>query len=490
MGRMTPGSRVRRLAGVIGVAALVLAALFVGPPVASAADLAEFGTPTATSSFVDGLDFRQPVTIDRDVRRVELLLTVANSPGATVIEVDGPTAIGATTLTHHLDATGEFLLSPNTRIVARWRLVAADDASDVLVGPEARITFADDRFTWQTAAGDLVRVHWYEGTEAFGRRALSIGEQAVEDASALLGVTESEPVDFFVYADRDPFYDALGPGTRENVGGAQIPGLRTMFALIPPSEIDDSWVATVVPHELTHLVFETAADNPYHFPPRWLNEGLAVYLSEGYTSSDRALVESAAQSGTLIPIDGLIGQFPTSVDRFFLAYAESVSAVDYLVRIHGRDPMVSLIRSYAGGRTDDEAFTAALGVDMTAFGDAWLAELNAAAPTRYGPQPAPAGPIPGPWLAAPGASQPPASGGTVATTAPSAAPGSGATTDDGIGALVLAIVVAVLAVGLIAIVFAARRRRAVPAAESPTYLPAATAPDLPAAPPTDPGDVS
>jgi hypothetical protein len=37
----------------------------------------------------------------------------------------------------------------------------------------------------------------------------------------------------------------------------------------------------VVPHELVHLVFDTAVKNPYHFPPRWLNEGLAVYLSEG-----------------------------------------------------------------------------------------------------------------------------------------------------------------------------------------------------------------
>ena len=55
-----------------------------------------------------------------------------------------------------------------------------------------------------------------------------------------------------------------------------------MFALITPSEVDQSWVKEVVPHELTHLVFNTAVDNPYHGPPRWLNEGLAVYLSRGY----------------------------------------------------------------------------------------------------------------------------------------------------------------------------------------------------------------
>jgi hypothetical protein len=440
---------------------LSLITVLVGAPSANAADLAEFGDPTAASSFVDGLDFRQPVTIHQDVRRVELLLTLANSPGATVIEVDGPTSGGQATLTHHVDPVDDLQLSPNTSIVARWRLVSDNDGSDVQLGPEVTITFADDRFTWQTVAGDLVRVHWYEGSQAFGGRALAIGERAVEDASALLGVTESEPIDFFVYADRDAFYDALGPGTRENVGGVQIPGLRTMYAMIPPNEIDDSWVATVVPHELTHLVFETASGNPYHFPPRWLNEGLAVYLSEGYGSSDRALVESAAAGGALVPIDGLLGQFPTSVDGFFLAYAESVSAVDYLVRTHGNDALVSLIRSYAEGRTDDEAFTDALGVDMAAFGDAWLADLGAAKPTRYGPQQAPAGPVPQAWLAEPGVNQPAATNRPGTTPDAPASPGEGATASDDNTPVVLIIVIVVLAVVLILVgVLFSRRRSA------------------------------
>ena len=107
--------------------------------------------------------------------------------------------------------------------------------------------------------------------------------------------------------------------------------------------------AIVIPHELTHLVFDTAASNPYHFPPRWLNEGLAVYLSQGYDASDRAPWSGGGDPGTLIPLDGLTGQFPTSFERFSLAYAESVSAVDYLVRTYDQDALVSLIRSYADG---------------------------------------------------------------------------------------------------------------------------------------------
>ncbi len=47
-----------------------------------------------------------------------------------------------------------------------------------------------------------------------------------------------------------------------------------------------------------------------------------------------------------------------------------------MVRTYGPDALVTLIRSYAEGRTDDEAFTDALGLDMTAFGDAWFKDVN------------------------------------------------------------------------------------------------------------------
>jgi hypothetical protein len=419
---------------------------------------ATFGTPTAESSFADGVSFSQPVTIEREVGRVELLLAAGDSAGQTVVPVDAPAGTGSTRLTHRLDPLLDGHILPNTTLTARWRLVGVDDPADIALGPEVRITFEDDRFDWRTAAGELVRVHWHEGGDAFGARALQIGEDAVREASELLQVTETDPVDFFVYANQDDFYDALGPGTRENVGGQANAEIRTMFALISTSEINDAWVGVVIPHELTHLVFDTAVSNPYHFPPRWLNEGLAVYLSEGYGTSDRAAVEGAARAGTLIPLDGLGGQFPTTFERFGLAYAESVSALDYLIRTHGQDALVSLIRSYADGRTDDEAFSDALGVDMSAFGEAWLADLGAALPIRYGPQPAPAGPVPDAWLGEPGASAPIPSGGAAATAGPASTPDAGAEADDGTGTALLVLFVAVGAVVVIAVGITMRRR--------------------------------
>jgi hypothetical protein len=445
------------------LAAILLTAMALLPwaplAITEAAGPATFGTPTAESSFAGGVSFSQAVTIDREVARVELLLAAGESNAQTVIPVEVPAGTGASTLTHRLDPSVDGHILPNTVLTARWRLVGFDDSADVALGPEVRITFEDDRFDWRTATGDLVRVHWHEGSDAFGARALQIGEDAVREASDLLRVTETDPVDFFVYADRDQFYDALGPGTRENVGGQANAEIRTMFALISANEINDAWVGVVIPHELTHLVFDTAVGNPYHFPPRWLNEGLAVYLSEGYGSSDRAAVEGAARSGSLIPIDGLGGQFPTTFERFGLAYAESVSAVDYLIRTHGQDAMVTLIRSYAEGRTDDEAFSDALGVDMTAFGEAWLADLGAEPPIRYGPRPAPPGPVPDAWLTEPGAGTPVPSGAAAATAGPGASPGPDAQAGTGDGSTLAIALVAIVAVVLIVVGIAVSRRR-------------------------------
>jgi hypothetical protein len=451
MGRVT---RVARRA--VLLAFLALGTIAVGT--AQAADPV-FGTPTASSTFGEGVSVTQPVVLDATPFRVEVLVATGEEPPL-VTEVPAPSGTGSVTLRDTFGGDG-FLL-PNTPVTAQWRITMAEGELPV-VGPEVSLVYDDDRFTWQTTGDDVVRVHWYEGSQAFGERALRIGEEAVTETAALFGVTEDEPIDFFIYADVDSFYDALGPGTRENVGGQANADIRTLFALIRPSDIDDPWVAEVVPHELVHLVFDTAVQNPYHFPPRWLNEGLATYLSVGYGPSDRSTVESAARDGSIIPLDGLGGQFPTTAQGFGQAYAESVSAVDFLIRTHGQPALLELIDSYADGRTDDEAFEAAIGQDVAAFDAAWLADLGAEVPVRRGPQPAPPGPQPAAWDGT-GGQQPggpaPAPSAAVPTTAPgSAAPEAVPSGSAGIALLVvLALFVAA------GVVLVAARRRGGPVA--------------------------
>jgi hypothetical protein len=448
-----------RRRGLIAIATLALATLLGQAGPVSAADPVTFGSPTASSKFGVSLEFIQPVTLAGTPKRTELLLTTPGAAGPNVIDVPPPSSGGVQALRFAVDLVDGHIY-PNTTFVARWRVTDAGDQT--WLGPKVTQVYADDRLAWRTVTGSVVRAHWYEGNDAFGRRVLDIGDTAIAETSKLLGVTETEPIDFYVYADQDKFYDALGPGARENVGGEAHADIRTMFALIAPSDIGASWVEAVVPHELTHLVFATAIANPYHEPPHWLNEGLAVYLSEGYAQSYRGDVEAAVRSDSIIPLAGLVGAFPTSRDGFFLAYGESVSAVDFAVRTYGREALVGLIRSYAKGLSDDEAFSTAFNVDTAGFEAAWLKDLGATALARSGPVTAPIGPLPSGWsgpLVVPSV-VPAGPGGPVSGTAGPASPASPAGRGGDMTLLPL-IIGGLLGVAIGGgILFAARRRQA------------------------------
>ncbi|MBA2255559.1 MAG: hypothetical protein H0W07_10650, partial [Chloroflexi bacterium] len=400
------------------LAALLFASF--GPVAASAVAAAPevtFDQPTATATLGGSTSFTIGFTSATPPGRVELLRHGPRDEGD-LVSVAEVSDAGNGRYTATVVDRGHTL--PNTTFLYRFRVTTTVGPA---VSDEQRFTVSDQRFQWRVREGALIRLHWYQGDDAFADRALKVGDEGLAKATALLGVTETEPVDFFIYADESSFREAMGPGTRENVGGRAVPSIRTLFALIRPSEIGSSWIDSVIPHELTHLVFGTASDNPYHFPPKWLNEGLAVYLEPGGYSADwRARVELAGRSSTLIPLDGLALQFPADRDGFFLGYAESVAAVDFFVRRYGQETLVKLIRSYAAGVSDDDAFRSATGADLAAFSAAWIADMRGGAAAAVGPRPAPPGPLPSDWTAPSVTSQPSAKPPPSITTQPATPP--------------------------------------------------------------------
>jgi hypothetical protein len=285
-------------------------------------------------------------------------------------------------------------IAPNTSWSYRFRAVTPEGE---VLGPVGRHRLADERYDWDLLEGERVRVWTYEGGEGFARRALGTAEQAIDAAAELLGIAEMEPVDFFIYTGEREFRQAMGPATRENIGGQAHLGTRTLFGLIKPGQIGSDWVDEVITHELAHLVFHDLVDNPYQYPPRWLNEGVAVYLAEGYSAGRRAQVEGAARGGTLIPLEGLSGQFPTRAGRQSLAYAVSIDAVDHLMETYGEPALVELIAAFGEGRGLDGAFVHATGDDFATFDADWLASLGADPPRPFGPLEGEPGPVPDGW---------------------------------------------------------------------------------------------
>jgi Peptidase MA superfamily len=448
------GARPRvAMATLVALLAAQVAILAATPAAVRAAGTVSFGQPTITATFLSGIDLSEPVTLPPDVRRIDAVVHTEGSERAFVTPVSLPGPGGPVLRFQFATPSGGLL--PNTLVQMGFRVTLMDGS--VVDGPIASVHYDDTRYAWQTLTGSLVRVHWVEGGDTFGRQALAIAEKAVGDAARLLGVTESQPIDFYVYTDRQAFYDVLGPGARENVGAAAFPDIRSVFANITTTNPDDPIVGIYIPHELTHIVFGDATSNPYHEPLHWLNEGLAVYLSQGFDGGSRDDVATAVADHTLMPLTSLSGQFPTQGDRFALAYAESVSAVDFLVRHYGRDALVKLIRTYANGVGDDEAFQAGIGTDQAGFEAAWLDDVGAPAPSPFGPRPAPAGPVPPDWAAAGAPTVAPGGPAASGDAAPAGTPSGGL--DWLVDAAALLVV---LAVFLVALNVIDRRRRSSP----------------------------
>lgn len=389
---LRPGGRRRDRLPVVLL--LVLLGLAAALPVGRTADPAApvFGALSAEAELGSPAVFRTSLPPGTDVARVDLLLRLPREEvvRAREAEVLPDGTVRAVVPGHHL---------PNTTWLYRFR-VRLDDGARI-ESPEASVTVADPRFAWRTLLRDGIELRWYDGDDAFAERALRVGADAVDAAAELLGARPPAPVTLLVYASTDDLYGALGPGTRENVGGQANAETGTMYALISPGQRASDWEEIVIGHELTHLVFDAASANPWREPPRWLNEGIAVWLTEGYGASDRSQVERAAAAGSLIPLEGLAGYFPSTPGRFSLAYAESASAIDHLARRWGREAVGRLARAYRDGVTDDAAFRAAIGIDLAAFEATWLAGLGVERPDPLGPVPAPPGPVPPGWTTTP-----------------------------------------------------------------------------------------
>ena len=123
----------------------------------------------------------------------------------------------------------------------------------------------------------------------------------------------------------------------------------------------------VLRHEYTHALVH---DRTRGRAPTWLSEGLAIACEGRVTDRERQIVRS---SNHLIPIRELHGSFlalpRTEVP---LAYAESASAVDYLLRRHGETAMRALLARLGEMKDFAAAFQDATGATYTEFQAGWL----------------------------------------------------------------------------------------------------------------------
>lgn len=367
MGRLT-----RLLLGAAG--GLVLAAVATGP----AAAFDGFGTSAADSTYGERITFSVPLAGSRP-DRLELLIRTPQDEAAFVAPVDP----GSGAATYVWDTAVDHVV-PNTLITYQWRATVGDE---VIVSEAATHRYEDDRpgFDWQSRRLGEATVHWYGDAEAQAIRFGELTALGVERAEELLGTQLAGPVDVFVYDAQSDFFGALGPGAREWTGAAAYSELRTIFMWLGGGSA--AYLEQAMVHEVTHIVFYDATDNPYHEPARWLNEGIASWMEDFEGAEERATVAFEAGGGGLFSFDAITAQFPIGERGGRLSYAQGTTMIDLIVDGYGEEAIARITAAYREGASDAEALEAGTGVPAEDLYVSFYEEFGVEEPAPISPGP-------------------------------------------------------------------------------------------------------
>jgi hypothetical protein len=127
-------------------------------------------------------------------------------------------------------------------------------------------------------------------------------------------------------------------------------------------------------HELVHLLLRSGKPDAYI--PRWLDEGLAQTLSGESLQLRTGLISQAVLSGRVHNFFQIERVMQMRASEASLAYAESITAVDLLLKNYGWDGMRRYIAALRDGLDPDKASIRAFGIHIGEFEGQWFDYLR------------------------------------------------------------------------------------------------------------------
>jgi hypothetical protein len=149
---------------------------------------------------------------------------------------------------------------------------------------------------------------------------------------------------------------------------------RVLFALAPGAQ-QSLEIERQVPHEMAHvMLYQGLGAAGYSNLPAWLDEGIASSV-EVYSDPSRSqLLDVAGRSGSLLPFVSLCESFPQDETLARLAYAQSASFVQFLLRRYNQAGFATLVDAYAQSGDCLNATQAAFDADLNQLDAQWRVE--------------------------------------------------------------------------------------------------------------------
>jgi tetratricopeptide (TPR) repeat protein len=236
------------------------------------------------------------------------------------------------------------------------------------LGPDTRVREKLMRVSEGTlVAGPHLRIRYEGGVNApLGQAVLQIADSTFTEYVERFGFTPERSVTVVLQtATEFASHGVPGWAAGINDGNVRVPvqGLDTATPEL----------VRVLRHELAHsFVASRTGDNC----PTWLHEGVAQWLEGGAADRGDPRLAVEARAGRLLPLVSLEAPFRRlSEDEATLAYAESLSAVAHILRLHGEQGIVRLIGALGDQLPADQALSEAIDLSYGRLQRSWEEQL-------------------------------------------------------------------------------------------------------------------
>jgi hypothetical protein len=233
---------------------------------------------------------------------------------------------------------------------------------------------------WQEERTTHFIIHYQGAAQDFIR---SLSEKAEEYYNSIADNLGFMRFNFWLWDNRAHIYvydDAAGyhlaTGQPEWSAGAAMPGYKAIYTYANAQD----FFATVLPHEMGHIIFREFVGFNNPAVPIWLEEGVASYQMEIRRGAADAFVKRSIADNTFMNIETLSGLNPLMMsdkEKVNLFYLESVSILDFLMKEHGRESFVLFCQNLRDKRNLNRAIASAYPYESTSqLNQAWQEHLK------------------------------------------------------------------------------------------------------------------
>lgn len=220
-------------------------------------------------------------------------------------------------------------------------------------------------------SGGIVVIH-EPGERQAAEALLKLYDERLPEISANLGLDIPAGIRV-VIAPSHARFRYMTRGLPEWTGGVAYPRQKVIILQAPRLYQQQGQFAVTALHEAIHIM--TDHDGASHLP-RWLSEGLAMYLSGETMYKQRTPLGRAVVFGKTYTLEGIEEMLRLGPEQARVAYLQSINFVEFIVERYGWPAIAQLVQGYKAGENDDEMFIAITGRDLFDVESAWHRDLR------------------------------------------------------------------------------------------------------------------